>query len=64
LDHIGIERTAIAGHSMGGYVALAFARNYPQRVSGLALVSSRLPQYHLTGKMAAIKLLRMWLKEA
>jgi pimeloyl-ACP methyl ester carboxylesterase len=41
LDHLGIERTAIAGHSMGGYVALAFARLYPDRVSGLGLVSSQ-----------------------
>ncbi|MDP1545653.1 MAG: alpha/beta hydrolase [Anaerolineales bacterium] len=41
LDHLGIEKTVIVGHSMGGYVALAFARKYPQRVSGLALVSSQ-----------------------
>ena len=41
LNHIGIEKTAIAGHSMGGYVALAFARLYPERVSGLGLVSSQ-----------------------
>lgn len=41
LDHLGIERTALAGHSMGGYVALAFARKYPQRVNGLGLVSSQ-----------------------
>ncbi|MEJ5225386.1 MAG: alpha/beta fold hydrolase, partial [Anaerolineales bacterium] len=34
------ERTALAGHSMGGYVALAFARRYPQHVSALALVAS------------------------
>lgn len=41
LDHLGIEKAAIAGHSMGGYVALAFARLYPERVSGLGLVSSQ-----------------------
>jgi 3-oxoadipate enol-lactonase len=41
LDHLGIERTAIAGHSMGGYVALAFAKKYPNRVSGLGLISSQ-----------------------
>lgn len=41
LDHLGIKKTAMAGHSMGGYVSLAFAKKYPQRVSGLALVSSQ-----------------------
>lgn len=41
LDHMGIKKAALAGHSMGGYVALAFAKKYPQRVSGLGLVSSQ-----------------------
>ena len=41
LDHLGIEKAALAGHSMGGYVALAFAKKYPQRVSGLCLVASQ-----------------------
>ena len=41
LDQLGIQKAAIAGHSMGGYVALAFARLHPERVSGLALISSQ-----------------------
>jgi len=41
LDQLGIQKTGIVGHSMGGYVALAFARLYPGRVSGLGLVSSQ-----------------------
>jgi pimeloyl-ACP methyl ester carboxylesterase len=41
LDQLGIPKAAIVGHSMGGYVALAFARLYPERVSGLGLVSSQ-----------------------
>jgi 3-oxoadipate enol-lactonase len=41
LGHIGIQKTAIVGHSMGGYVTLAFAQLYPQRVTGLGLVSSQ-----------------------
>lgn len=41
LDHLEIRKAAIVGHSMGGYVALAFARLYPERVSGLGLVSSQ-----------------------
>lgn len=41
IDQLNIQKAAIAGHSMGGYVALAFARLYPNRVSGLGLVSSQ-----------------------
>src|SRR5512134_1803433 len=41
LDHLGIEKAALAGHSMGGYVALAFIRLFPERVRGLGLVSSQ-----------------------
>ena len=43
LDQLGIEKTTIAGHSMGGYVSLAFARAYPERVLGLGLVASQAP---------------------
>ncbi|HEY9180982.1 MAG TPA: alpha/beta hydrolase [Candidatus Baltobacteraceae bacterium] len=42
LDAMGIDRAAIAGHSMGGYVAMAFCRMYSERVTKLALVCSRL----------------------
>jgi pimeloyl-ACP methyl ester carboxylesterase len=50
LDHLKIEKIALAGHSMGGYVALAFAKKYPQRVSGLVLVSSQAVADSLEGK--------------
>lgn len=42
LDALGVERAPIVGHSLGGYVALAFARMYTERVQRLALVCSRL----------------------
>jgi pimeloyl-ACP methyl ester carboxylesterase len=41
LDALGIEKASLAGHSMGGYVSLALAREFPHRLSGLALVSSQ-----------------------
>lgn len=41
LDTLGIQKAAVAGHSMGGYVALAFTKRYPKRVSGLGLVSTQ-----------------------
>lgn len=41
MDHLSIDRATIVGHSLGGYVALAFARMYVERVARLALVCSR-----------------------
>ena len=41
LDQLNIEKAAVVGHSMGGYVALAFVRAFPGHVLGLGLVSSQ-----------------------
>lgn len=41
LDALGVGQAALAGHSMGGYVSLAFAKAFPNRVKGLALVASQ-----------------------
>ncbi len=38
LDHLGVHRAAVMGHSWGGSVALALALLHPDRVSALALV--------------------------
>ncbi len=40
LDHLGIERAAVVGHSFGGMVATRFAFSYPERTSHIALVNS------------------------
>ena len=42
LDALGVSQATIVGHSLGGYVALAFARMYTERVKKLVLVCSRL----------------------
>jgi 3-oxoadipate enol-lactonase len=44
LDALQIERAALVGHSIGGYVALAFFRMYEERVAGLALVASHVAE--------------------
>ncbi|MFI6443033.1 alpha/beta fold hydrolase [Kitasatospora sp. NPDC050543] len=41
LDAAGIERAVIGGLSMGGYVALAFARRHPGRLAGLLLADTK-----------------------
>lgn len=40
LDALGIARCTLVGHSMGGYVALAFCEKYPERLDGVVLLSS------------------------
>lgn len=40
LDHVGVRRYVIAGHSMGGYTALAFAELFPEHVAGICLFNS------------------------
>ncbi|MGH9945042.1 MAG: alpha/beta fold hydrolase [Pyrinomonadaceae bacterium] len=39
LDHLKVERAAIVGHSMGGMLAVRFARNYPARTTHLVLAN-------------------------
>ncbi|MFJ3789055.1 alpha/beta fold hydrolase [Kitasatospora sp. NPDC090091] len=41
LDAAGVERAVVGGLSMGGYVALAFARRHPDRLAGLLLANTR-----------------------
>lgn len=40
LDKEGIDEIVLAGHSMGGYIALAFAEKYPVMLRGLSLIHS------------------------
>ncbi|MBI5192231.1 MAG: alpha/beta hydrolase [Nitrospirae bacterium] len=40
LKACNVERCTIAGHSMGGYTALAFAEMFPEKVNGLCLFHS------------------------
>mgnify|MGYP006282337913 FL=1 len=40
LDGLSIRKAVIAGHSMGGYVAVNFAHRYPETLSGLLLFHS------------------------
>ncbi|MES3009020.1 MAG: alpha/beta hydrolase [Pseudomonadota bacterium] len=39
LDHLGIDKAAIVGHSMGGMVASRFAMTYPDVTTHVALVN-------------------------
>ena len=41
LDGRGVERAVVGGTSMGGYVAMAFARRHPDRLAGLVLLDTK-----------------------
>ncbi|HFQ91209.1 MAG TPA: alpha/beta hydrolase [Desulfobulbus sp.] len=41
LDHLGIERAHLVGHSFGGTVALQYGLLHPERVRGITMADSR-----------------------
>jgi 3-oxoadipate enol-lactonase len=41
LRHLGHERVVLGGMSMGGYIALAYARKYPAHLQGLILANTK-----------------------
>ena len=41
IDKLGAQQVILGGFSMGGYVALAFARKYADRLEGLLLVDTK-----------------------
>ena len=41
MKHLSVDRAVIAGLSMGGYIAMAFYRNYPDAVRALVLSDTR-----------------------
>lgn len=40
LKHLRIRKCIVIGHSLGGYVALAFAEKHPKKIKGLCLMNS------------------------
>ena len=50
LDHLGITKAHLAGHSMGGAVCLNIARMAPQRVASLSLIASVGLGEHINGQ--------------
>jgi pimeloyl-ACP methyl ester carboxylesterase len=40
LKHLQIRTCILVGHSLGGYVALAFAEKHPQKIKGLCLMNA------------------------
>jgi pimeloyl-ACP methyl ester carboxylesterase len=43
LDHLGVDRAHVAGHSLGGAIALELAARHPTRVAALILLEPMFP---------------------
>lgn len=52
LDHLGLEQVVVAGLSMGGQIAMEFARIFPTRLRGLVLAATFPQAETLEGKDA------------
>jgi pimeloyl-ACP methyl ester carboxylesterase len=49
LDHLGIDRTALVGSSMGAATAMAFTLEHPERVAALVQITPAYTGYARTG---------------
>jgi pimeloyl-ACP methyl ester carboxylesterase len=61
VERLGLDGFVLAGLSMGGYIALAYARRYPERLAGLVLADSRAEpddEAARAGRAASIELVR------
>lgn len=55
LSHLEISKATLFGHSLGGYVTLAFAEKYPDRLSAFSLVHSTAYPDDENGKEGRLK---------
>lgn len=65
LDVLGVHhRVYLAGNSYGGLLALAFAREYPERVAGLVLVEAHFPSASWGEQVAeTLEIAGLWMDE-
>ncbi|WP_285766178.1 alpha/beta hydrolase [Peribacillus sp. SI8-4] len=55
LEDLGIDQVYMFGHSLGGYVTLAFAERFPGKLSGFSLVHSTALPDDKAGKEGRLK---------
>lgn len=63
LNHLGLKKITLVGHSYGGYIALAFAEKYPEMVSKLVLEEPGVFSLITTNPNNPFKLLPLILKD-
>jgi pimeloyl-ACP methyl ester carboxylesterase len=51
MDHLGIERAVLAGHSFGGYLAIYLAAHFPDRFSRVIVIDAAINSHPRVGEM-------------
>jgi pimeloyl-ACP methyl ester carboxylesterase len=63
IDELGLGRTLVVGHSLGGAVALALAQRHPERVSGLLLLAPLThPVKEISSVFSGLKITIPWMR--
>lgn len=63
LDRLGIDRAAVLGLSMGGYIALNLARRYPERLWAMVLIDTKATSDNYEAKQNRLKTAETALRE-
>ena len=58
LSELKIQKVTIVGHSMGGYVALAYSELYPENIKGLVLLNSTALEDNLDRKANRVRAIK------
>ena len=59
LDHLGLGRVVVAGHSFGGYLGIWLAANFPERVERLVVIDAAIQSHPKVGEMLKPSLARL-----
>lgn len=63
VEHLGLKKISLVGHSYGGYICLVFAHKYPQLVKKLVLEEPTIFPYITNNPQNPLKLLPLALKD-
>lgn len=59
LDHLGLDRVILAGHSFGGYLSIYLTANFPERVERLVVIDAAITGHPRIGEMLKPSLERL-----